>query len=84
MGVERAVTRWYLQRQIILDEIDVLQAKLHDNQFKNSEAAEGADSVVVSAMGTAVEQLADEYMQQIVEVKDRLRTLGACPRPMMG
>ena len=28
MGVERAVTRWYVQRQLLLDEITQLETKI--------------------------------------------------------
>ncbi len=28
MGVERAVTRWYVQRQLLLDEIILLETKI--------------------------------------------------------
>jgi hypothetical protein len=42
MGVERAVTRWYVQRQRITDEIALLEAKLAQAQFEQ----QSADDVV--------------------------------------
>ena len=74
MGVERAVTRWYLQRQSILDEIATLQAKLVvDRQAQ--EQKPGGDNV---------EQADAEISQKLVRAQEKLRTLGPCPKPMMG
>jgi hypothetical protein len=42
MGVERAVTRWYVQRQRITDEIALLEAKLTQAQLEQ----QSADDVV--------------------------------------
>ncbi len=61
MGVERAVTRWYVQRQSLLDELASLEAKL------KPESKERAD-----------------IERQLAGVKTKLRTLGPCPKPMMG
>ena len=91
MGVERAVTRWYLQRQIILDEIATLQAKLNDAQSKEQEAVERStiittDTAITHIVGLsdADAQAIDEYLQQLAQAKEKLQALGACPRPMMG
>ena len=91
MGVERAVTRWYLQRQIILDEIATLQAKLNDAQSKEQEAVERStiittDTAITHVVGLsdADAQAIDEYLQQLAQAKEKLQALGACPRPMMG
>lgn len=71
MGVERAVTRWYVQRQSLLDELASLEAKLTqmqaEGQGKEPESKERAD-----------------IERQLAGVKVRLRTLGPCPKPMMG
>lgn len=71
MGVERAVTRWYVQRQALLDELASLEAKLAqmqaEGQGKEPEGKERAD-----------------IERQLASVKAKLRTLGPCPKPMMG
>jgi hypothetical protein len=69
MGVERAVTRWYVQRQALLYEIAELEAKLQpphaDKQQPESE-----------------EQAA--IKRQVAEAREKLRLAGSCPKPMMG
>jgi alkyl hydroperoxide reductase subunit AhpC len=91
LGVERAVTRWYLQRQIILDEIAILQAKLNNVQSKEQEAVESSTVITtntaithVVVLSDADAQAIDEYLQQLAQAKEKLQALGACPRPMMG
>jgi alkyl hydroperoxide reductase subunit AhpC len=91
LGVERAVTRWYLQRQIILDEIATLQAKLNNAQSKEQEAVESSTVITtdtaithVVVLSDADAQAIDEYLQQLAEAEEKLQALGACPRPMMG
>ena len=74
MGVERAVTRWYLQRQSILQEIAILEAAV-----KSATASQEHQSVANNG-----KQASEEKMQQLAEAQKRLRELGACPRPMMG
>ncbi len=69
MGVERAVTRWYIQRQLILDEIAALEAKLQ-SASENKQASEGEEQRTLK--------------HQIAEAQEKLRLMGACPRPMMG
>ncbi|MEO8953224.1 MAG: hypothetical protein ABI396_14895 [Ktedonobacteraceae bacterium] len=73
MGVERAVTRWYLQRQLILDEIATLEAKLPLSQAQEQTLNESNAT-----------QAAEEYLQQLAKAQEKLRVLGSCPRPMMG
>ncbi len=74
MGVERAVTRWYLQRQSILAEIATLEAKLaKDTQTQEQEQGSGNG-----------EQVDAEIRQQLANAQGKLRTLGPCPKPMMG
>ena len=76
MGVERAVTRWYIQRQTILDEIAILEAKLAlDAQ---TQAGKQATTGIVES------QANDEVTQKLVEAQQKLRNLGPCPKPMMG
>ncbi|MGH2494412.1 MAG: hypothetical protein ACRDIV_06885 [Ktedonobacteraceae bacterium] len=71
MGVERAVTRWYVQRQALLYEIAELEAKLQplsvDAQPPPKESAESA-----------------ALKRQIAEAQEKLRLMGSCPKPMMG
>jgi hypothetical protein len=69
MGVERAVTRWYAQRQLLIYEIASLEAKLAQMQKEG----QGADSK---------ERLAVE--EQLARAQSKLRASGSCPRPMMG
>jgi hypothetical protein len=69
MGVERAVTRWYVQRQAYLDEIASLEAKLAQIQTGGQESASKERG---------------EIKQQLANLQARLRALGPCPKPMMG
>jgi Skp family chaperone for outer membrane proteins len=69
MGVERAVTRWYLQRQAYQNEITALEAKLA--------AMRTGGQKPESKEQTDVEK-------QLVNAQSRLRTLGPCPKAMMG
>ncbi|HLI71693.1 MAG TPA: hypothetical protein VKV19_18200 [Ktedonobacteraceae bacterium] len=43
MGVERAVTRWYVRRQQIQQDIDTLQARLEQSQQDDQALVERAD-----------------------------------------
>jgi hypothetical protein len=69
MGIERAATRWYLQRIIYESEIATLEAKLKDEQnnqqrLKSNERA--------------------ETEKQLADALSRLHALGPCPKAMMG
>jgi hypothetical protein len=72
MGVERAVTRWYVQRQALLEEIARLETQLASvppaNQQNESKPVQEDMDVV----------------QQLVQAQTKLRLLGPCPKPMMG
>ncbi len=70
MGVERAVTRWYLQHQSILNEIAALEAKLAQVQTERQKPDNTTEQVDIE--------------QQLTSAQTRLRTLGPCPKPMMG
>jgi cell division septum initiation protein DivIVA len=72
MGVERAVTRWYVQRQALLEEIASLEAQLA------SAASNAPGTGALSAQESADRQL------QLARAREKLRTLGSCPKPMMG
>ncbi len=69
MGVERAVTRWYAQRQLLLAEIASLEA---------------APEPSTNDDGSGAPQNDTERVQQLAQAQEKLRTLGNCPRPMMG
>lgn len=68
MGVERAVTRWYLRRQEIQRDIDALQTRL-----EQPHPEEGQSSPARA-----------EIEQRLAEARARLLSLGPCPKPMMG
>lgn len=72
MGVERAVTRWYIQRQMLFEEIARLEVQLA------SASADEQGSERESTQGDA------DIVQQLTEAQERLRFLGPCPKPMMG
>jgi hypothetical protein len=69
MGVERAVTRWYVQRQILLNEIAELEAKL----LPSGVDAQQTESKEAAAL-----------KRQVAEGLEKLRLMGSCPKPMMG
>ena len=69
MGVERSVTRWYVFRDTLLYEIAGLEAQLASSQ---------EPSEMVTTEGRA------DLQQRLAKAQERLRTLGPCPRPMMG
>ena len=71
MGVERPVSRWYAQHQAILAEIARLEAILQQPQEGQEHGNEPAQDSVDIAL-------------QLLNAQDRLRTLGPCPKPMMG
>ena len=78
MGVERAVTRWYVQRQIILDEIDSLKAKLaQQSQVDEEQAPANSESKAETETGI-------DLVRKLTEAQDRLITLGPCPQTKMG
>jgi hypothetical protein len=74
MGVERAVTRWYVHRQTVLNEIALLEAKLA--RLEEGDDKEGGQNQALRSDSDIVAQLN--------KAQERLRSLGPCPRPMMG
>jgi hypothetical protein len=77
MGVERAVTRWYVRRQTILSEIALLETRLQAE----------ASAEEHSEVDTVAEAASDERIDVAVELakaQEQLRLLGPCPKPMMG
>jgi len=69
MGIERATTRWHLQRLAYESEAASLEAKL--GEMRNSE--QGLESKERA-----------EFEKQLADILARLRTLGPCPKAMMG
>ncbi len=65
------MTRWYVKRQVILSEIATLKEELRllrEQQSKQHNEREGLQSVE----------------QRLMEAEAKLRSIGACPKPMMG
>jgi hypothetical protein len=81
MGIERTVTLWYLHRQMLLNELALLEAQLvqiratSDSEVAQLEARKGTNSFPTEYVGIE---------EQYKRVQERLRNLGPCPRPMMG
>lgn len=78
MGVERSVTRWYLQRQTVLYEINRLEAQVAQIQHHDDAESEPipSDDVPVADIS--------KILQQLERSRERLKTLGPCPKPIMG
>ena len=72
MGVERAVTRWYVLRQTLLEEITRLETQLASVSTEEQKS----ESKPV--------QEDTDVVQQLVQAQMKLRLLGPCPKPMMG
>ncbi|WP_376796677.1 hypothetical protein [Thermogemmatispora sp.] len=71
MGVERAVTRWYVQYQRLLGEIEGLERALAEQEPREAQPAGGG-------------QEREQLLARLEEARERLRRLGPCPKPMMG
>ena len=69
MGIERAATRWYLQRITYESEIATLEAKLRDEQ-NNQQRLESNERAKIE--------------KQLADALSRLHALGPCPKAMMG
>ncbi|WP_156025301.1 hypothetical protein [Thermogemmatispora carboxidivorans] len=68
MGVERAVTRWYVQRQRLLAEIESLEQALAGEGQREEQWGEQRQQLVA----------------RLEDARARLQCLGPCPKPMMG
>lgn len=95
MGVERAVTRWYVQRQAILNEIAQLEvvqlpqpARVETETGKESDALStfsASDPLPQPAAAEVPQDSNGEDLQlRLSQARERLKSLGPCPRPMMG
>jgi hypothetical protein len=69
MGIERTVTRWYLQRIAYQSEVASLEAKIREEQNKSQ--------------GLETNERA-EFEKQLSHTLAMLRSLGPCPKAMMG
>ena len=69
MGIERAATRWYIQRIACENEVASLEAKLKGEQ-NNPQSLASTERT--------------ELEKQLADVLARLRALGPCPKAMMG
>lgn len=76
MGVERAVTRWHVRRQSILNEISALEAQLADLARPRYDAG--------STPGEELSLAKTRLSRQLEQAREKLRELGPCPQPMMG
>lgn len=76
MGVERAVTRWYAQRQSLWNEISALEAQLE--QLEHMEQQEQGQEPQPHTAAS------DDLIRRLAEAQEKLRQLGPCPKVMMG
>jgi hypothetical protein len=76
MGVERSVTCWHAQQQIILNEIALLESLLR--------GTEGAMNRAPTDGNEIADVRSAELVLQLVRAREKLSSLGPCPKPMMG
>jgi hypothetical protein len=69
MGIERAITRWYIQRQTYENEVALLEAKFGEMQTDGQEPERKERA---------------EIEKQLTHARARLHVLGPCPKAMMG
>ncbi|HTI13805.1 MAG TPA: hypothetical protein VL461_04425 [Dictyobacter sp.] len=79
MGVERAVTRWYLYRQSLLNEIARLEEQIAQQADKESSGTELSASAESASAANS-----EDLRQVLARTQEKLKNLGPCPRPMMG
>jgi len=70
MGVERAVTRWFALRQNIADQVNDLEARLQQQENVEQPSSSIQERVTME--------------KELASLRARLRSLGPCPKPMMG
>jgi hypothetical protein len=70
MGVERAVSRWYAHRQLVLQKIAQLEAALARSSTQVADDQPAEDEASIRAA--------------LIKAQEDLRSLGPCPKPMMG
>ena len=69
MGIERAATRWYLQRIAYESEAASLEAKINEDLHKPQRQESNERSA---------------FEEQLARVLTKLHRLGPCPKAMMG
>jgi hypothetical protein len=85
MGVERAVTRWYLQRQVILYEIAQLERQIVEMQAMQVPQTNQEPLVEQEDEGVKEGKKSDVgLLLQLQQAQAKLEALGPCPKPMMG
>lgn len=72
MGIERSVTRWYVQQQTMLSKIVLLEAQLKNMPLLNEQ-----EDNTAYARST-------ELLLQLGKAREKLSSLGPSPKPMMG
>jgi hypothetical protein len=77
MGVERAVTRWYLQRVTLMNAVEALETQVEQAALAHQQQA-GQEPVGEAS------QAETKLVQQLTEARKQLRLLGPCPAPKMG
>jgi hypothetical protein len=75
MGSERAVTRWHLHYQTILNEIASLKAALARSQEQGSGP---------TGERPQTDDHTTDLEQRLRIAQEKLYQLGPCPKPMMG
>ncbi|MBV9614687.1 MAG: hypothetical protein JO031_04420 [Ktedonobacteraceae bacterium] len=75
MGVERTVTRWYAQRQSLMEEIVRLEAKIAQPPDVNQKTQDTSAHEAVDLQS---------WQEELAKAQKKLRLLGPCPQPMMG
>ncbi|GLV56909.1 hypothetical protein KDH_37480 [Dictyobacter sp. S3.2.2.5] len=80
MGVERSVTRWYIQRQMLEHELAQLESQLDQGQAQT----EDETAAPASISGENGENSPEELLQKVAMTRVKLKSLGHCPKPMMG
>ena len=72
MPSEHCVNRWYIQRQIIMEEINWLKEQLRQIPENGIQIDKTEDTRIA------------ELLLQLAKAQEKLSSLGPCPRPMMG
>lgn len=72
MGVERAVVRWYAQRQLIEQQIAQLNARLIALEVDSAATAQEVEPKVMQ-----------ELQQALAKAREQLLRLGPCPQSSM-
>jgi len=80
MGVERSVTRWYIQRQLLEYELAHLEAQLEQGRPRSEDVMAAPQGVTAEGDNSSPEEL----LQKVAMAREKLKVLGHCPKPKMG